>query len=311
MSKCNICPRGCNIDRKLNTGFCKSSDTLRAARAALHFWEEPCISGSHGSGAIFFSGCNMRCIFCQNYNIAANTDGIEISIERLSDIMLKLQEDGANNINLVTPTHFTYQIIKSLWLAKDKGLVIPVVYNTSSYEKVETLKDLDGLVDIYLPDFKYVNDKLSAEYSNAPDYFEVAKKALAEMHRQRNKAIFFTKEELTDFNKKHSLNLEEGLLKSGIIVRHLCLPGTTKDSKAVIKYLYETYKDDIFISIMNQYTPLAQVSDHPKLHRKLSKREYNSVLDYAIDLGLVNGFSQDGSVASESFIPEFDYRGIL
>lgn len=311
MSKCNICPRGCNIDRKLNTGFCKSSDTLRAARAALHFWEEPCISGSHGSGAIFFSGCNMRCIFCQNYKIAANTDGIEISIERLSDIMLKLQEDGANNINLVTPTHFTYQIIKSLWLAKDKGLVIPVVYNTSSYEKVETLKDLDGLVDIYLPDFKYVNDKLSAEYSNAPDYFEVAKKALAEMHRQRNKAIFFTKEELTDFNKKHSLNLEEGLLKSGIIVRHLCLPGTTKDSKAVIKYLYETYKDDIFISIMNQYTPLAQVFDHPKLHRKLSKREYNSVLDYAIDLGLVNGFSQDSSVASESFIPEFDYRGIL
>ncbi|WP_027430415.1 radical SAM protein [Lachnospira multipara] len=308
---CNICPRGCNINRKTNTGFCKSSDQIRAARAALHFWEEPCISGSNGSGAIFFSGCNMRCIFCQNYNIAANTDGIEISVEKLSEIMLTLQAQGANNINLVTPTHFTYEIIKALELAKNKGLVIPIVYNTSSYEKVETLKDLDGLVDVYLPDFKYVSHELSKEYSNAPDYFEVASAALAEMYRQRKSPVFFTDEERESLKKAHNVNIEDGILKSGIVVRHLCLPGSTKDSKAVIKYLYKKYGDNIFISIMNQYTPLKQVENHPKLHRKVTKREYDSVIDYALDLGLTKGFTQDGSVASESFIPEFDYRGIL
>ncbi len=311
MNKCNICPRGCNINRQENIGYCKSDNSIRAARAALHFWEEPCISGTSGSGAVFFSGCNMRCIFCQNFDIAANNKGIKLTNTELSDIFLRLQESGANNINLVTPTHFTYEIIKALELAKSKGLVIPIVYNTSSYENVNTLKDLCGLVDVYLPDFKYVDNNIAKEYSSAPDYFEVASRALEEMYRQVGKARFFTKEETDKFNADNNLKIDYELMKSGIIVRHLCLPGTSNDSIAVIKYLYETYKDNIYISIMNQYTPLPQVKDHKLLHRKLTSYEYNKVVNYAIDLGVINGFTQDGRVAKESFIPDFDFTGIL
>ena len=253
----------------------------------------------------------MRCIFCQNHDIASGLKGKVLSIENLANIMLKLQDKGANNINLVTPTHFTYGIIKALEIAKNKGLVIPIVYNTSSYENIDTLKDLSGLIDIYLPDFKYVSSALSSEYSNAKDYFEVAKLAVAEMVRQVGSPVFFEDKEINQFNAKNNLNLDYNLMKSGVIVRHLCMPGTTKDSKAVIKYLYETYKDDIFISIMNQYTPLPEVNNHPKLSRKLTKKEYNSVINYALDLGLTNGFIQEGDVASESFIPDFNFQGLL
>ena len=311
LKKCNLCKRNCLVNRYKQVGYCKQTDKIRVAKAVLTYFEEPCISNSKGSGTIFFSGCNMRCIFCQNHDIASGLKGKVLSIENLANIMLKLQDKGANNINLVTPTHFTYGIIKALEIAKNKGLVIPIVYNTSSYENIDTLKDLSGLIDIYLPDFKYVSSALSSEYSNAKDYFEVAKLAVAEMVRQVGSPVFFEDKEINQFNAKNNLNLDYNLMKSGVIVRHLCMPGTTKDSKAVIKYLYETYKDDIFISIMNQYTPLPEVNNHPKLSRKLTKKEYNSVINYALDLGLTNGFIQEGDVASESFIPDFNFQGLL
>ncbi len=291
---CNECPRRCNIDRSITKGFCGMSDKVSVARAALHMWEEPCISGENGSGAVFFSGCNLRCVFCQNACIARGMSGVEISVDRLSEIFLELQEKGAVNINLVTPSHYVKEIVKALTMAKNNGLTIPVVYNTSSYELVYTLKSLEGLVDIYLPDFKYVDSSLAMRYSHANDYYEVACAALAEMHRQISACSFD----------------EHGIMTSGIIVRHLILPGHTADSKRVIKYIKDTYGDDVFISIMNQYTPLPHVSEYPEINRKVTKREYDNVVDYAIDIGVTNGFIQEGSAAEESFIPEFNGEGV-
>lgn len=291
---CNECPRHCNIDRSITTGFCGMSDKIMVARAALHMWEEPCISGEEGSGAVFFSGCNLRCVFCQNACIARGGTGVEITVGRLSEIFLELQGKGANNINLVTPSHYVKEIVQALTMAKDNGLTIPVVYNTSSYELVDTLKCLDGLVDIYLPDFKYVDSSLAMRYSHAKDYYEVACAALDEMHRQIGACSFD----------------ERGMMKHGIIVRHLILPGHTADSKRVIKYIKDTYGDDVFISIMNQYTPLPHVSDYPEINRKVTQREYDNVVDYAIDIGVTNGFIQEGGVAEESFIPEFNGEGV-
>ncbi len=270
------------------------SDKVSVARAALHMWEEPCISGEKGSGAVFFSGCNLRCVFCQNACIARGMSGVEISVDRLSEIFLELQEKGAVNINLVTPSHYVKEIVKALIMAKNNGLTIPVVYNTSSYELVDTLKSLEGLVDIYLPDFKYVDSSLAMRYSHANDYYEVACAALAEMHRQISTYSFD----------------EHGIMTGGIIVRHLILPGHTADSKRVIKYIKDTYGDDVFISIMNQYTPLPHVSEYPEINRKVTKREYDNVVDYAIDIGVTNGFVQEGSAAEESFIPEFNGEGV-
>lgn len=303
---CNICPRACKVDRNKEKGFCGMTNDIYAARAALHMWEEPCISGEHGSGAVFFSGCTLRCIFCQNYEIARSQTGKKITVDRLSDIFLELQDKCANNINLVTATHFVPQVVEALVKAKNKGLVIPVVYNSSAYENVSSLKLLDGLVDVYLPDMKYMDGRLSAEYSNAPDYADVAKAAIQEMVRQTGKPEFFGEEDT--FVKTG--RIEAGIMKKGVIVRHLVLPGTAKDSKAVIKYLLDTYGDDIYISIMSQYTPLERLKKHPLLSRKVTGKEYNSVVDYAIDCGINNGFIQEGDVAEESFIPEFDYEGI-
>lgn len=291
---CNECPRRCNIDRSITKGFCGMSDKVSVARAALHMWEEPCISGENGSGAVFFSGCNLRCVFCQNACIARGMSGVEISVDRLSEIFLELQEKGAVNINLVTPSHYVKEIVKALTMAKNNGLTIPVVYNTSSYELVDTLKSLEGLVDIYLPDFKYVDSLLAMRYSHAKDYYEVACAALAEMHRQISACSFD----------------EHGIMTGGIIVRHLILPGHTADSKRVIKYIKDTYGDDVFISIMNQYTPLPHVSEYPEINRKVTKREYDNVVDYAIDIGVTNGFIQEGGAAEESFIPEFNGEGV-
>ncbi|MDY3990661.1 MAG: radical SAM protein [Lachnospiraceae bacterium] len=303
---------------------------IRVARAALHFWEEPCISGTAGSGAVFFSGCNLGCVFCQNYAISRGHVGKNITVQRLSDIFLELQDKGANNINLVTAGHFLPMVIDALEDAKNRGLSIPIVYNTSSYEKVEAIRDLDGLVDIYLPDLKYVSSRLSGDFSKAPDYFEVASKAIEEMVRQTGEPEFFVKKKAS-LNQQMSLwesedvmdaatynecaddLMNEGrevLMKRGTIVRHLLLPGCTEDSKAVVKYLYETYGDSIFISIMNQYTPMPQVSEHPLLSRKVTDDEYNEVLDYAIDSGIENAFMQEGDVAEESFIPDFDCEGL-
>ena len=292
--KCSLCPRMCNVDREITTGYCGVKKTLRVARAALHFWEEPCISGEEGSGAIFFTGCNLRCVFCQNFQIARAEQGKEITVERLSEIFLELQEQKANNINLVTATHYVPQVVEALKMAKEKGLHIPVVYNCGGYETVETLKLLEGLVDIYLPDFKYVDHDRAKRYSRAEDYPEAAKKALAEMVRQQPEAEFD----------------ERGIMKKGVIVRHLMLPGGIKDSKAVVKYLYETYGNQIYVSLMNQYTPLPHVADYPEIDRKLKKFEYDRLVDYAISLGVENGFIQEGETAEESFIPAFTNEGV-
>ena len=296
--KCDLCPRKCLVDRKKGEkGICGQTENLKVARAALHFWEEPCISGDAGSGAVFFSGCPLHCVFCQNENIANGTVGKEISLERLVDIFLELQEKRANNINLVTPGHFVPQIVKALDQAKKEGLTLPVVYNTSSYETVDTIRMLDGYVDIYLPDFKYMSPVLSKKYSHAPDYAEVAKAAIAEMVRQTGKAVFVNGD-------------EDNLILSGTIVRHLTLPGCMEDSMQILKYLHETYGDTIYISIMNQCTPLSNLEKYPELNRRITDEEYETLVDYAIDIGIENGFIQEGDTAEESFIPAFDCEGV-
>lgn len=293
---CTLCPRNCHVNRLADErGFCGQTASITAARAALHFWEEPCISGESGSGAVFFSGCNLKCVFCQNHEIAIGEIGKEIPISRLAEIYLELQEKGANNINLVTGTHFIPQIVLSLQEAKRNGLHIPIVYNTSSYESVDSLQLLDGLVDIYLPDMKYLSSELSLSYSHAADYFAIASKAIAEMVRQVGKPSF---EETT------------GMMKRGVIVRHLLLPGQAADSKRILRYLHSTYGNDIYISIMNQYTPLPHVKEIPELNRSVTKEEYKKVLDFAEKIGIENGFMQVGETATESFIPCFDYEGI-
>ena len=293
-NECSLCPRMCMADREITTGYCGVKNTLRVARAALHFWEEPCISGEEGSGAVFFTGCNLRCVFCQNFQIARAEQGKEITVERLSEIFLELQAQKANNINLVTATHYVPQVVCALKRAKEQGLNIPVVYNCGGYESVETLKMLEGLVDIYLPDFKYVDTERAKRYSRAENYPEVAKTALAEMVRQQPEAQFDDRE----------------MMKKGVIVRHLMLPGGIKDSKAVVKYLYETYGDQIYISLMNQYTPLPHVEEYPEINRKVKKFEYDRLVDYAISLGVENGFIQEGETAEESFIPAFTNEGV-
>ena len=296
--KCDLCPRKCLVDRKKGEkGICGQTENLKVARAALHFWEEPCISGDAGSGTVFFSGCPLHCAFCQNENIANGTVGKEISLERLVDIFLELQEKRANNINLVTPGHFVPQIVKALDQARKEGLTLPVVYNTSSYETVDTIKMLEGYVDIYLPDFKYMSQVLSKKYSHAPDYAEVAKAAIAEMVRQTGKAVFVNGD-------------EDNLILRGTIVRHLTLPGCMEDSMQILKYLHETYGDMIYISIMNQFTPLSNLEKYPELNRRITDEEYETLVDYAIDIGIENGFIQEGDTAEESFIPAFDCEGV-
>lgn len=297
-SNCNVCPRKCGANRDAGVrGICGQTNEIKIARAALHMWEEPCISGKRGSGTIFFSGCNLHCVFCQNYKIANSDVGHIISVEQLTEEMLKLQELGANNINLVTATHFVPSIIKSVESARNQGMNLPIVYNTSSYENVDTIKMLEGIVDVYLPDLKYVSSELSTKYSHAADYFQVASEAIDEMVRQ-TRGFAFTAE---------AGNPKQEIMTRGTIVRHLVLPGCVEDSKLVLDYLLATYGEEIFISIMNQYTPLEQVQvSCPELYRKVSTEEYSQVLDYAYDLGIENGFIQEGDVAQESFIPEFE-----
>ncbi len=291
---CNLCPRKCNIDRANKSGYCHVSENPTLARAALHFYEEPCISGKSGSGAIFFSGCNMGCIYCQNEEISHGKVGREISDSRLLEIMFELKEKGALNINLVTPTHYVHKLIPLLKEAKNHGLNIPIIYNTSSYECVESLKALEGLIDVYLPDFKYINSELSSKYSNAPDYPDVATAAIKEMVRQNPECIFD----------------DNGLIKKGVIIRHLILPGHIKESEKVLDYLYREFGDSVYMSIMNQYTPCMEHIDFPNLNRTLTKREYDKVVNFAIDLGITNAYIQEGRTQSDSFIPAFDYEGL-
>lgn len=285
---CNLCPRNCNINREKEHGYCHANNKLKIARAALHYYEEPCISGTNGSGAIFFTYCNLKCIFCQNYEISTKNIGKEISIEKLSDICLNLQKEGANNINLVTPTHYIPLIKEALLKAKNKGLTIPIIYNTSGYEKVSSLKLLEGLIDIYIPDLKYKSEILGKKYSNAPDYFDITTKAIKEMYRQVGKPKFS----------------KEGIMQKGLIVRHLAIPENEKDSKEILSYLYNTYKNNIYISLMNQYTPIKKTK-YNELNRKLSKKEYYNLIDYAISLGIENCFVQEEGTQKKSFIPDF------
>lgn len=295
MRHCTLCPRNCGVDRTAGeTGYCGMTDELRVARAALHHWEEPCLSGARGSGTVFFSGCPMRCVYCQNQPIAEGRAGKSISIARLTEIFLELQQQGAHNINLVTPTHFIPQIRSALLEAKKQGLCLPVVYNTSGYEKPSSLRLLDGLIDVYLPDLKYIDREPAQRYSNAPDYFVRASSALAEMYQQVGKPRFDA----------------DGIMQRGIIVRHLVLPGRVRDAKRIVRYLLETYGDRIYISLMSQFTPLAPKSTYPELAHKLPEEAYARLIDYACRLGLKNGFIQEGGAATESFIPPFDGEGV-
>lgn len=289
---CTLCPRECNFNRNTNIGYCGESASLNVTRAALHEWEEPCISGTCGSGTVFFRGCNLRCIYCQNYSIAHNQGGKIITTTDLSAAFLNLQNQGAHNINLVTPTHYVPHIIESVKLAKDKGLIIPVVYNTSGYEKSKTIALLKDTVDIFLTDFKYIKPETAKKYSNAENYVIYAKDALGEMIKIAPAPI-----------------VENGLMKKGVIVRVLLLPGHLIETKMIVKYLYDTYGDNIYISLMNQYTPIKR-HEYENLNRTVTDYEYKSLIDYAVHLGIKNAFIQTGDTARESFIPAFDLTGL-
>lgn len=295
MKNCVLCPRECHADRLSGkSGYCKAPAELLVARAALHFWEEPCISGKEGSGTVFFSGCALGCVYCQNRSISKGLEGKAITIERLAEIFLELQAKGANNINLVTPSHYVPHIIEALNISRRNGFTLPIVYNCGGYEKTETLKMLEGYVDIYLPDLKYISDEPAIKYSNCKGYFTAAKAAIEEMVRQAGTAVFD----------------ERGIMRKGVIVRHLTLPGYLEDSKRIVKYLYESYRNKIFISIMNQYTPMTKSTEYPELNRKISYEEYEELVNFAIEIGVENGFIQEGEPASESFIPEFNGEGV-
>ena len=292
---CLLCPRKCGINRSTgHTGVCGVSSEIKVARAALHYWEEPCISGKRGSGAVFFSGCSLHCVFCQNREISDGKEGKVISKERLSDIFMELADKGANNINLVTPGQYIPDIVWAVNDAKSRGMKLPIIYNTSGYENVTELKLLEGIVDVYLPDFKYMDSTLSARYSRAKDYPSVAKQALSEMVRQQPDVV---------------IDDATGLIQKGVIVRQLLLPGHVNDAKAVLKYLYDTYHDHVYISMMSQFTPIA-LKDYPEINRTVTRREYERLVDYALKIGITNAFIQEGDVAKDSFIPAFDCEGV-
>lgn len=288
---CNICPRNCPVDRhKGELGYCHSSNIIKISKACLHMWEEPCISGLNGSGTVFFTGCNLSCVFCQNHNISQEGFGKEIGTLELSKIFNNLQEKGAHNINLVTPTHYANQIIEALKISKKNGLTIPILYNTNSYENPSTIKALDGLIDVYLPDLKYFDDKYSIKYSNAKNYFKVASKAISEMVSQVGSVAF-------DKN---------GLITKGVIVRHMVLPGLLFDSKKILDYLLDKFGNSIYISIMSQYTPMFKSKDYPEINKKLNIKLYDSLVEYAALIGIEQGFIQENSSSSLDFIPKFD-----
>ncbi|MBP2071110.1 radical SAM protein [Thermoanaerobacterium butyriciformans] len=292
---CNICPRNCNIDRSTKVGFCGMSSEIHVAKAYLHEWEEPCISGSRGSGTVFFTGCNLRCVFCQNYKISQENFGVSISPEKLVDIFINLEKTGAHNINLVTPTIFVPKIKEAIIIARNNGLSIPIVYNSNAYESVESLRSLEGLIDIYLPDLKYYSDEVAVKYSNAPHYFEYATKAILEMYRQVGNPVFDS----------------DGIMKKGIIIRHLILPGKLDETKRILKWIKDNLSNEVYVSLMGQYTPFYNANKYQELNRRISNREYEEAIEYFFEIGLENGFVQDDESASESFIPDFDLEGIL
>lgn len=294
-NNCRLCPRNCSIDRTSGKlGYCMSSSEIHAALASVHKWEEPPISGTKGSGTIFFSGCNLRCVFCQNYTISSENKGKEISIKRLAQIMLEHQERGVHNINLVTATQFVPSIIKAIILAKKAGLKIPIVYNSGGYEKYETIKMLEGYIDIYLPDIKYFSSELSNKYSNAPNYFDYASKAVLEMHRQTGENTFDS----------------DGILKKGLIIRHMILPNCKEDSYKILDWIKDNIGADSYISILNQYTPVYHANQYQEINRRLMSLEYTRVIDHFFKIGLKNGYMQKKSSANSEYTPIFDYSGL-
>ncbi len=287
---CNMCPRKCGVNRKEKNGFCASPQNFRVARAALHYWEEPCISGKKGSGTVFFSGCNLKCVFCQNHEISLKNKGAKVSEDKLIEIFERLIASGAENINLVNPTHYALQLkaLFSKWKCP-----VPVVYNCGGYESVETLKALEGIVDIYLPDFKYIRNDKAAKYSRAQDYPQTAQRAIAEMLRQQPKCVF-----------------EGGLMKKGVIIRHLILPGNTNSALEILDYCKNHFKG-AYLSLMAQYTPCGDLEKFPEINRKLTRREYEKVVSYAVQSGLNHAYVQELSSADENYIPPFDFTGVL
>ena len=290
LKKCEICPHKCKIDRTKQIGRCKATDKVKIALYSIHNFEEPCISGTKGSGTIFFSNCNMNCIYCQNYEISQLGKGKEITIQELADIMIKQQERGVENINLVTPTSYTLQIIEAIKIAKKKGLKIPIVYNTNGYENVETLKLLEGYVDIYLPDLKYYDDEISKKYSKVDNYFEIATKAIKEMNRQVGQPVLD----------------EEGIMKKGLMIRHLVLPNNIENSKNVLKWIKQNLDNNIYVSIMAQYFPTYKAKETEDLNRKLTKKEYEEIENYLYDLNLENGYIQELGEHEEEYVPKWD-----
>jgi len=290
MSGCTLCPRMCGVDRTVQTGYCGSGSLAKVARAAKHHWEEPCISGTQGSGTVFFSGCTLGCVFCQNREISRGGTGREVTPEHLADIFRRLEAQGVHNLNLVTPVHFTQQILQAFQLYRPS---VPVVMNTGGYERVETLRRWENTVQIYLPDLKYHSPELSAKYSAAPNYFEAASKAILEMHRQQPKLVW-----------------EGDLLKQGLIIRHLVLPGCVKDSMKVLDFLHENLpKDSFLLSLMSQYTPTSACAALPEINRRITTYEYRKVADRAAEMGF-SGFAQDRRSAKEEYTPPFDLEGV-
>lgn len=296
LENCTLCVRKCKVNRiKGIKGLCNSGDNIKISRAALHFWEEPCISGKNGSGTVFFSNCNLKCAFCQNYKISHEGFGTEITIERLSEIFLELQNKGANNINLVTPTHFVPQIIEALKTAKKNGLNLPIVYNTNSLDTLETIKSLNGYIDIYLPDFKYFEDKYALKYSKINRYSKNVINIISEMISQVGIPIF-----------NH-----EGIMIKGVIVRHLLLPGLLFDSKKIIDTIYKNFGDNVYISLMNQYTPMYNAKIFPEINKPINEKHYDSIINYALSIGVKNGFIQESGSNSEKFVPNFNNEGVI
>ena len=287
--KCTLCPRKCGVDRELYAGVCGEKNEVRIGRAAPHYWEEPCISGENGSGTVFFAGCSLKCVYCQNRALSRGEKGKPVSVEELAECYIELQQQGVHNINLVTAEHFAPHIKQSVLRAKEKGLNIPVILNSSGYVSPETLDLLKDVIDIYLVDFKYMDSAVAKEFSLASDYPKIAKEAIKKMWGFKGKPCYG----------------EDSMLKSGVVVRHLCLPGFVADSKKILKYVFDEYGTDVILSIMSQYTPMPECSQHPLLQRKLTQKEYDEIIDYCIEIGIEDAYVQDGESASESFIPEF------
>lgn len=292
---CTLCPRNCHVNRSAGqTGFCQMPSEIYAALASVHMWEEPPISGTNGSGTVFFTGCNLRCVFCQNHDISSENKGKSISTDRLAEIMLERQAKGVHNINLVTAVHYIPSVAEAIIKAKENGLSIPIVYNSGGYEKAESLKILDGLIDIYLPDIKYRSSELSAKYSAAPDYFERAITAVREMYRQVGENVFD----------------ENGLLKKGVIIRHLVLPSHREDSYRVLDAIKENFGSEAYVSLLRQYTPMYRAREYKEINRRLMSLEYTRVIDHFFDIGLKNGYMQEKSSATEEYTPIFDLSGL-